>query len=88
MITPRLMTDLSDATTASTTASGRETSSPAALRRPLTVTEWSRQSKKWIVSARLETTDDWTLVGVFEEADVAFRAAELASERLAVRPRS
>jgi hypothetical protein len=90
------MTDLSDASTCSTTgpttgpttASAREASSPAALRRPLTVTEWSRQSKKWVVSARLEATDDWTLVGVFEEAEVAFRAAELASERLAFQPRS
>ncbi len=51
------------------------------LLRPLTVTEWSRDWERWVVSARLD--DSWTLVGVFSEADRAFRAADEAAERLA-----
>jgi len=54
------------------------------LLRPLTVTEWSRDWERWVVSARLD--DDWTLIGVFEDAEQAFLAADEASERLA-RPR-
>ena len=49
---------------------------------PLAVTEWSVASERWIVSVRW--VEDWTLVGVFESAPNAFRAAALASERFAV----
>jgi hypothetical protein len=58
-----------------------DSADPASLRRrPLTVTEWSRDWAMWIVSARLQ--DDWTLVGVFESSDAAFEAADRAAERL------
>jgi len=50
--------------------------------RPLTVTEWSRKSGRWIVSARLG--EAWTLVGVFQHAVAAFRAADRAKERLTI----
>jgi hypothetical protein len=54
---------------------------PGFRRRPLTVTEWSRDSERWIVSARLG--DSWTLIGVFEHADRAFQAADRAAKSLA-----
>ena len=87
VIAPRLkhdpLTDASAPGVTRSTSSGSDESSTAVLRRPLTVTEWSRQSRKWIVSARLEASGDWTLVGIFDEADSAFQAAEQASARLA-----
>ena len=46
--------------------------------RSLTVVDWSRDLDRWIVSAQMG--DDWTLVGIFESADEAFRAAERASD--------
>jgi len=45
------------------------------------VTEWSRDWEVWVVSARLH--DGWTLVGLFEQSDRAFQAADAAAERLA-----
>jgi hypothetical protein len=49
--------------------------------RPLTVTEWSRETERWVVSAR--QGEDWTLVGVFEQAEQAFLAADRAARSLA-----
>lgn len=45
------------------------------------MTEWSRDWEVWVVSARLH--DGWTLVGLFEQSDRAFQAADAAAERLA-----
>src|SRR5262245_3976256 len=52
--------------------------------RPLTVTEWSREWERWVVSARL--ADGWTLIGVFQQSEAAFQAADTAAERLAAGP--
>lgn len=65
------------------TPSVMKTSEPSSQlpTRPLTVTEWSRESERWVVSAR--QGDSWTLVGVFEHAGPAFAAADRAAENLA-----
>lgn len=52
------------------------------VRRPLTLTQvdWSKDLERWIVSARVG--ENWTLVGLFELAEEAFRAAERAAGTL------
>lgn len=53
---------------------------PAASSRTLTVVDWAQDLERWIVSAQLG--DEWTLIGLFEQAHVAFRAADRASSSL------
>ena len=50
--------------------------------RTLTVVDWAQDLERWIVSARVG--HDWTLVGLFEQAHQAFRAADRASSTFSV----